>query len=245
MTFVFFVAPTFTVNYLMLDILVIAPHPDDAELGMGGAILKFKAEGLRVGVLDLTNGEPTPHGSLEIRAAETAAATKVLGLDWRENLGLPNRSVEPTLEAREKLAGVIRLQRPRWLFAPYWEDAHPDHLAATELVDAARFWAKLSNTDMPGEPHHPERIYNYYCVHLKLAIKPAFVLDISKEWGEKRASIECYTSQFITGRPTHPRTFIENLEHEAAYWGKTIGVEYGEPFTSREPLGLGSMCGLV
>ncbi len=225
----------------MLDILVVAPHPDDAELGMGGAILKFKAEGLRVGVLDLTNGEPTPHGSLEIRAAETDAATKVLGLDWRENLGLPNRSVEPTLEAREKLAGVIRQQRPRWLFAPYWQDAHPDHLAATELVDAARFWAKLSNTDMPGEPHHPERIYNYYCVHLKLAVQPAFVLDISAEWPQKRASIECYESQFITGRPTKPRTFIENLEHEAAYWGKTIGVEYGEPFTSREPLGLRSM----
>src|SRR5262245_39752087 len=92
----------------MLDILVIAPHPDDAELGMAGAILQFIAEGRRVGMLDLTSGEPTPHGSLEIRARETAAATKILGLTWRENLGLPNRSLEPTLEARAKLAGVIR-----------------------------------------------------------------------------------------------------------------------------------------
>ncbi len=229
----------------MLDILVIAPHPDDAELGMGGAILKFKAEGLRVGVLDLTNGEPTPHGSLELRASETAAATEILGLDWRENLGLPNRSVEPTLEARKKLAGVIREQRPRWLFAPYWEDAHPDHVAATQLVDAARFWAKLSKTDMPGEPHHPERIYNYYCVHLKLAPTPAFVLDISAEWPKKLAAIECYQSQFVTGRPTEPRTFLENLTHEAAYWGKTIGVEYGEPFACREPLGLESLSNLL
>lgn len=229
----------------MLDILVIAPHPDDAELGMGGAILKFKAEGLRVGVLDLTNGEPTPHGSLELRAAETAAATEILGLDWRDNLGLPNRSLEPTLAARKQLASVIRQQRPRWLFAPYWEDAHPDHLAATQLVDAARFWAKLSNTDMPGEPFHPERIYNYFCVHLKLAPQPAFVLDISAEWPQKLASIKCYESQFITGRPTEPRSFIDNLHHEAAYWGKTIGVQYGEPFTSREPLGMTSMAGLV
>ena len=117
----------------MLDILIVSPHPDDAELGMGGAILKFRAEGLAVGVLDLTNGEPTPFGSPEIRQQETAAATKILGLAWRENLGLPNRSLEPTLAAREQLAVVFRRTRPRWIFAPYWIDAHPDHVAATRL----------------------------------------------------------------------------------------------------------------
>ena len=136
----------------MLDVLVVAPHPDDAELGMAGAIMKFKDDGWRVGILDLTNGEPTPFGTPEIRARETAAATAVLGLDWRENLGLPNRSLEATLEARATLAGVFRLQRPRWIFAPYWVDAHPDHVAATELIEAARFWSKLTKTDMPGEP---------------------------------------------------------------------------------------------
>jgi bacillithiol biosynthesis deacetylase BshB1 len=229
----------------MLDILVIAPHPDDAELGMGGAILKFKREGLRVGVLDLTDGEPTPHGSVEIRARETASATEILGLDWRGNLGLPNRSLQPTLEAREKLAGVIRQQRPRWLFAPYWVDAHPDHVAATELVEAARFWAKLSKTDMPGEPFHPERIFNYYCVHLKLVPQPAFVLDISEEWEQKRAAIECYQSQFVTGRPTEPPNFVDSLRDEAAYWGKSIGTRYGEPFTCREPIGMTTLAGLV
>jgi len=229
----------------MLDILVVAPHPDDAELGMGGAILKFKAEGLRVGVLDLTSGEPTPHGSLQIRKAETAAATEVLGLDWRENLDLPNRSLEPTLTARAQLAGVIRQQRPRWLFAPYWEDAHPDHLAATELVDAARFWAKLTKTDLPGEPHHPERIFYYYCVHLKLTPQPAFVLNISDQWEQKLAAIACYQSQFVTGRPTQPATFLDQLRDEAAYWGKSIGTRYGEPFASREPLGLSTLSGLV
>jgi bacillithiol biosynthesis deacetylase BshB1 len=229
----------------MLDILIIAPHPDDAELGMGGAILQFVAEGRRVGVLDLTSGEPTPHGSLEIRARETAAATKILGLSWRENLGLPNRSLEPTLEARAKLAGVIRREKPRWLFAPFWVDAHPDHVAATELVDAARFWAKLTKTDLPGEPHHPQRIYNYYCVHLKMAAQPAFVLDISQHWEKKLASIAAYESQFVTGRATDPPTFLEQLRDEAAYWGKTIGVRYGEPFNCREPLGLRSMVELV
>ena len=230
---------------MKLDILVIAPHPDDAELGMGGAILKFKSEGLKVGVLDLTNGEPTPHGNPETRAEETAAATEILGLDWRDNLNLPNRALEATLEARHKLAGVIRQTRPRWLFAPYWIDAHPDHVAATELVEAARFWAKLTKSDLPGEPHHPQRIYNYYCVHLKLAPQPAFVLDIGAHWENKRAAIECYQSQFVTGRPTDPPTFLDQLRDEAAYWGKTIGAAYGEPFTSREPIGLASMRELI
>lgn len=229
----------------MLDILIIAPHPDDAELGMAGAILKFKQEGLRVGVLDLTSGEPTPHGSPEIRARETAAASEVLGLDWRDNLGLPNRSLQATLENRAMLAEVFRQQRPRWLFAPYWIDAHPDHVAATQLVEDARFWAKLTKTDLAGEPHHPQRIFNYYCVHLKMAPQPAFILDISAEWERKLAAIRCYESQFITGRPAVPPTFLDLLRDEAAYWGKAIGRRYGEPFTCREPIGLRSLAELV
>ena len=228
-----------------LDALVIAPHPDDAELGMGGGILRLLASGLKVGVLDLTNGEPTPHGSLEIRAAETEAATKVLGLSWRENLGLPNRSVEATLEARKKLAGVIRQTRPKWLFAPFWTDAHPDHVAATQLVEAARFWAKLSNTDMPGEPFHPQRIYNYYCVHLKMHANPAFVLDISDHWDKKFESIRCYRSQFNKGREHLDPQFLDQLRDEAAYWGRSIGVKYGEPYSSREPIGMSDFNSLI
>ncbi|WP_442482720.1 bacillithiol biosynthesis deacetylase BshB1 [Aeoliella sp. SH292] len=227
---------------MLLDVLVIAPHPDDAELGMGGAIVKLIGEGKKVGVLDLTNGEPTPHGSVEIRARETAAASKILGLKWRENLGLPNRSLEATLENRAKLAAVIRRTRPRWLFAPYWDDAHPDHTAATKLVDDARFWAKLTKTDLAGEPHHPERIYNYYCIHLKAAPQPAFVLDITKEWEAKLASVQAYESQFLTGRDG---TFFDRMRDEASFWGKTIGRPYGEPFNCREPIGLGTMEGLV
>jgi len=230
---------------MQLDVLAIAPHPDDAELGMGGAILCFKSEGLRVGVLDLTDGEPTPHGSPELRAEETRAATAILGLDWRENLGLPNRRLEATLEARAELAGVIRVLRPRWLFAPFWIDAHPDHVAATELIEAARFWAKLTKTDLAGEPCHPERIFNYYCVHLKMAAQPAFVLDISEQWEQKLASIRCYQSQFITGRSSKPPTFLDQLRDEAAYWGKTIGTRYGEPFACREPIGVNSFASLI
>lgn len=228
-----------------LDVLVVAPHPDDAELGMGGAILKFVSEGRRVGILDLTNGEPTPHGSEEIRAAETSEATQMLGIDWRENLGLPNRSLEATLEARHQLAAVFRRTQPRWIFAPYWTDAHPDHVAATQLVEASRFWSKLTKSDIPGEPYHPERIYNYYCVHLKLVPQPAFVLDISDYWEQKLAAIACFQSQFIRGREHLQPSFLERLRDEAAYWGKAIGTKYGEPFACREPLGLTSMQDLI
>ena len=156
-----------------------------------------------------------------------------------------NEESAELLEARRQLAGAIRRLRPRWLFAPYWVDAHPDHVAATELVEAARFWSKLSKTDMPGEPFHPERIFNYYCVHLKLTPQPAFVLDISAEWEQKRAAIECYQSQFVVGRPTEPPTFVDSLRDEAAYWGKAIGCQYGEPFTCREPIGMSTLAGLI
>jgi bacillithiol biosynthesis deacetylase BshB1 len=225
----------------MLDILVVAPHPDDAELGMAGAILRFKAEGLKVGIVDLTSGEPTPFGDPATRADETAAATAVLGIDWRQNLGLPNRSLTADLESRRALAGVFRLTRPRWVFAPYWVDAHPDHLAAVELAEAARFWAKLSKSDLPGAPHHPERVLHYYSVHLRLAAQPSFVLDISPHWEAKRRSIECYRSQFVEGRLQEPPTFIDRLRDQAAYWGWSIGAHYGEPFASREPVGLSSL----
>lgn len=224
----------------MLDALVIAPHPDDAELGCAGAILKMRDDGLRVGVVELTDGEPTPYGSVEIRAKETAAATAILGLDWRGNLGLPNRKLEHTLEARAKLAAVIREHKPKWLFAPYWVDAHPDHVAAIELIEAARFWAKLSKTDMPFEPHHPERIWNYYCVHLRVVEKPGFVLDISDYWERKLAAIACYQSQFVTGRPTEPPTMLDRLRTQAEYWGWSIGAKYGEPFNCKEAVGLTS-----
>jgi bacillithiol biosynthesis deacetylase BshB1 len=229
----------------MLDALVCAPHPDDAELGMAGTILRLKSQGFSVGVLDLTDGEPTPHGDRETRVKETAAATQLLGLDWRGNLGLPNRSLESTLEARRQLAGMFRKLTPRWLFAPYWVDAHPDHVAAVELIEAARFWAKLTKSDLPGDPHYPERIFHYYCFHLRQVVPPAFIVDISPYWEKKRAALECYHSQFIAGRPTDPPAFLDTVRDHAAYWGSLISTAYGEPFASREPLGLGGLGDII
>ncbi|MGB0759747.1 MAG: bacillithiol biosynthesis deacetylase BshB1 [Rubripirellula sp.] len=228
-----------------LDFLVVAPHPDDAELGMGGTIAKMVAEGWRVGILDLTSGEPTPHGSEVRRRQETLKATEILGVAWRGNAGLPNRKLEPTLEARELIASYFRVLQPRWIFAPYWKDAHPDHVAATQLIEAARFWAKLSKTEMPGERFHPERIYYYFCIHLRLAVQPDWIVDISEHWDQKLESVLAYQSQFVEGRPTEPPTMIDRIRDDAANWGRLINRKYGEPMATKEPLAMKSLRDLI
>lgn len=224
-----------------LDVLVISPHPDDAEISVGGTILKCRAEGMRVGVLDLTSGEPTPHGTLDIRAAETEAATKLLDLSWRHNLGLPNRSLLPTLEARRALAGVLRTTRPKFVFAPYWEDVHPDHVSASRLADDARFWAKLSRSDLSGEPYWPPRMYYFWSIHLRIHPKPSFVLDVTPHIGRKMEAISAYASQFTTGRIQTFPTPLDDIRDRARYWGWSIGTGYAEPFACREEVGLKSL----
>ena len=229
----------------MLDALVVAPHPDDAELGVGGTIIRLAKQGWRVGVLDLTTGEPTPLGSLERRAAETAEANAHLGEPWRKNLGLPNRSLEPDLANRRALASVFRRVRPRLIFAPYWEDAHPDHLAATKLVEDARFWSKLSKSDMPGEPFHPARILYYFSVHLRIVERPSLVLDVSDEVDAKIAAMRSYRSQLVDNQPPGRPGVIDSVCDRTRFWGHMVGVRHAEPFASREPVGLTGLDSLL
>lgn len=224
-----------------LDLLVVAAHPDDAEISVGGVILSSVAAGRRVGVLELTNGEPTPKGTVERRAAETAAATEVLGVTWRGNLGLPNRSLQADLPARQQLAEVFRLTRPAVILAPYWEDAHPDHVAASQLVDDARFWSKLSKTEMVGERFWPPRLYYYFSIHLRIHPRPSFVFDISDCIDAKMQAISCYQSQVIEGRSTEFPTVLDDIRDCARYWGWSIGRNYGEPLMSREEIGVSAL----
>ena len=225
----------------MLDALVVAPHPDDAELGMGGTIVRLIGQGWKLGILDLTSGEPTPLGSLERRAAETLAANSALGNPWRQNLGLPNRSLEPTLVNRRELAAVFRRVRPRLIFAPYWEDAHPDHTAATKLVEDARFWSKLSRSDIPGAPFHPARILYYFSVHLRIVERPSLLIDISDQLEAKDQALRCYQSQLVDNQPAGKPGVIDSVCDRTRFWGHMVGVEHAEPFASREPVGLTSL----
>ena len=225
----------------MLDALVVAPHPDDAELGMGGTIALLLARGWRVGILDLTSGEPTPLGDPVRRAAETAAANAALGDPWRSNLGLSNRSLEPTLANRRALAAVFRKAKPRLLFAPFWEDAHPDHTAATKLVEDARFWSKLSKSDIPGSPHHPARVLYYFSVHLRIVERPSLLVDVSEYAETKRAALGCYRSQLVDNQPPGRPGVIDSVFDRTRFWGHLGGVAHAEPFASREPVTLGGL----
>jgi bacillithiol biosynthesis deacetylase BshB1 len=223
-----------------VEYLVVAPHPDDAELGMGGTMLRLLDEGRTVGLVDLTSGEPTPFGTPAKRRKETAAATKVLGLTVRLNLGLKNRELEATLGHRRRLAEVYRRLRPRVIFIPYWLDAHPDHMAATLLAEQARFHAKLTKTTMAGQPHYPSRVLYYYCTHLRRSADVAFVVDTSAYMGAKMRAIECYRSQFYDGRGAEAGAVTEYVRTGNRYWGLQIHQAYGEPFAVRETLGLDS-----
>ena len=229
----------------MLDYLVVAAHPDDAELSLGGTMALLLSQGKRVGVLDLTDGEPTPHGSPEIRRRETEAATAVLGLTWRGNLGLPNRRLEADLTSRAKLAGLLRTLRPACVFAHYGEDSHPDHVAASALTDAARFWAKLTKSDLDGTPFYPKRVLYYLSIHLRIHPKPSLVLDVSEHLETKMKAVSCYHSQLVQGREQKHPTVLDDVRDRARYWGWAIGTAYGEPLISREEIGLKSLDGLA
>ncbi len=221
-----------------LDVLVVAPHPDDAEISIGGTILICRQLGMRVGVLELTNGEPTPFGSPEIRAQETTAATRVLDLTWRGQLGLPNRLLIADLDARGRLAEVFRMVRPGIILAPYPVDVHPDHVAASQLVDDARFWSKLTRSDLPGEPFWPPKLYHYWSIHLRTHPQPAFVMDISGVIDRKLEAVRCYHSQLIEQRSREYPTPLDDIRDRARYWGWSIHTTYGEPFASREEIGV-------
>ncbi len=226
----------------MADIVCVGAHPDDVEIGMGGTVAALAAAGADVVIVDLTDGEPTPFGTPERRMAEAASAARILGAR-RVTLGLPNRSLTDSLESRTALAEVLRAERPRMMFGPYPEDAHPDHIAAARIAEAARFHAKLSKTGMSGEPHYPARYHRYMAVHLRLVRDPSFLSDISATLSTKLAALAEYRSQFADNEANAGLPGL--VERVARGWGDVARVEAAEPFFALEvpvvatPLDLG------
>jgi N-acetylglucosamine malate deacetylase 1 len=224
----------------MASILVIGPHPDDQELGMGGTIVKLVRQGHTVHVVDMTNGEPTPRGSVETRAAEAAAAAKVMGVE-RTLLGLKNREVVHDIASRHKLAALIRVHRPDWLFLPYPTDAHPDHVAVTKIGEDARFDAKLTKSPIPGEPWYPKRIIYYFCTHLRMNFPATFCIDVTDTMEQKMKAVNCYESQGL-GQEGGLGEMVRTI---AGYFGTRINTRYAEPFYTHEMLGFGGLDQLV
>jgi bacillithiol biosynthesis deacetylase BshB1 len=240
----------------MAKILVVGPHPDDQEIGMGGTVALLADQGHDVLLLDMTDGSPTPRGDRASRLVEAERAARALsspsgGVVRRVLLDLPNRRVEHTIDARHRVAGVIRAHQAQVIFSPHPLDAHPDHVATTAIVRDARFDAKLTKVDMPtppgfervGPPIYAKWHIHYYCSHLRRVPDPMFIVDISATAERKRAAIEAYRTQFADN-PINAG-FPRVLEAQDAYMGSRIGVAAGEGFFSHEPLGLASLGGWI
>ncbi len=224
-----------------VDILAFGAHPDDVELGCGGTLIKLKKLGYRTGVVDLTEGEMGTRGTVEQRYREAASAARILGLDYRTNLKIPDGNIELNAPNRRKVVEQIRRLQPLLVLAPYPDDRHPDHIYAGKLVTESAFYAGVKRM-FPGlPPHRPYRVLYYQS---KYEFQPSFVVDISEEFAEKRRALEAYRSQFFN--PEWPeeqtfvssRAFLEAVEFRARYFGWTAGVKYAEPFWIRESLAL-------
>lgn len=239
---------------LKLDILVLSVHPDDAELGCAGTILKHIALGKKVGIVDLTRGELGTRGSAEIRAQEAAASAKILGLSARENLGLPDGFFENAKEHQLKVIAAIRKYQPQIIITNAYHDRHPDHGRASDLVEASAFLSGLRKieTSANGEVQEPWRAGLLLHFIQDEYIKPDIVIDVTDYWDKKIESIHAFGSQFFNPNwENEPQTyisspeFIQVIEARAREFGKVINAKYAEGFTSRKILGVDNLFSLL
>ena len=234
---------------MKLDILAIAVHPDDVELGCSGTLLMEKANGKKTGVVDLTRGELGTRGTPELRAEEAARAAAILGLDVRENLGMADGFFRNDEQHQRRLIGAIRKYRPEIVLANALDDRHPDHGRAGHLITEACFLSglrKIETLDDAGRPQEfwrPKYVFHY--IQDRYAA-PSFVYDISPVFEAKLQSIRAYSSQFYSAGydASEPQTYISSPEFLNAIigrhqmFGKMIGVAYAEGFITEKMIGV-------
>jgi bacillithiol biosynthesis deacetylase BshB1 len=230
---------------MKLDILVMAAHPDDAELSCAGTILKHIAAGKKVGIVDFTRGELGTRGTPEIRLQESADATKILGLHARENLGIRDGFFRNDEETQLKLIEVIRKYQPEIVLANALEDRHPDHGKGAQLAIDACFLSGLRQVktgDLPA--WRPSKVYHYIQDRY---LEPDFVVDISTHWDQKEAAIRAFKSQFFDPTSAEPASYISSpdflnfIQARGMEMGHKIGVKYGEGFQSQKTLEVKSL----
>ena len=236
-----------------LDILVIAAHPDDAELSCSGTIASHVARGFKVGILDLTQGEMGTRGTPAIRLEESEAASKILGLSARENLGFADVFFTEDREHQVAIARIIRKYQPDIVLANAVTDRHPDHGKGGSLATKACFVSglRMLETDWEGKPQEawrPRAVYHYIQNNY---IEPDFVVDITAFWETKKASIMAFKSQFFDPESKEPESFISSpdfmdfIEARAKEFGHKISVRYGEGFTVERVVGVKNLFDLT
>ncbi len=227
---------------MKLDILVMAAHPDDAELSCSGTILKHIAAGKKVGIVDFTRGELGTRGTPEIRLQESADATKILGLHARENLGIRDGFFRNDEETQLKLIEIIRKYQPDIVLANALVDRHPDHGKGAQLAIDACFLSGLRQIKTGDlSAWRPAQVYHYIQDRY---VEPDFVVDISAHWDQKEAAIRAFKSQFFDPSSVEPASYISSpdflnfIQARAMEMGHKIGVKYGEGFQKQGSLEL-------
>lgn len=231
-----------TASYPQLDVIAVGAHPDDVEIACGGTLAKLVKQGVAVGIIDLTDGEPTPKSpGPEVRLAEAQRAAEILGVQVRVNLGLPNRRLFDSFEARVALGKEFRKYRPRLVigFGDKTPLASPDHWQAMQITDAGVFYSRLTKWDpyFDGLPVHTVSTQLYFTLAFSGLTQPlgagAFMVDISDTLEAKLASIQCYETQF----PPEKQAIFERIRSLALVQGMAAGFAAAEMFASPRALG--------
>ena len=231
---------------MKLDALIFAAHPDDAELSMGGTIAKLTKAGKKVGIVDFTQGELGSRGTIETRKNESEKASEILEISVRINFKHPDGKVRFDDDLVEKSVRLIRQYKPQVIFAPYFNDRHPDHIGVSEVIKNAYFFSGnyKYNTELDSkkqEVYRPKKLY-YYAQSYEF--KPSFIVDISDTFETKMEAVKAYSTQFHNPEVEGPVTFISKpgfinyLESRAQVAGFKIGKDYGEPFFCEEEIEL-------
>ncbi|NLP49216.1 bacillithiol biosynthesis deacetylase BshB1 [Bacillus sp. RO1] len=222
-----------------LDILAFGAHPDDVEIGMAGTLAKYKEQGLKIGICNLTLAEKSSNGTIEIRQSEAAKAASILELDELIQLSLPDRGLYLKEEYINEIVSVIRTYRPRIVFAPYHEDRHPDHGNCAKLVEEAVFSSGVRMVEdyKDQKAHKPDNLYFYQINGMN---KPDFYIDISDQINKKTMALQAYTSQFekVKDGVETPLTngYVDAVISRERAYGKQIGSKYAEGFFAKGPL---------
>ncbi|WHY75860.1 bacillithiol biosynthesis deacetylase BshB1 [Neobacillus sp. WH10] len=222
-----------------LNILAFGAHADDVEIGMAGTIAKLVSEGKRIGICDLTDADLSSNGNVILRKEEAARAAEILEVSVRTTMGFPDRGLLLNQEYIRKIADVIRTYKPQVVFAPYFEDRHPDHGNCARLVEEAVFSAgiKKYKTDKCNDPHRVEKMYYYMINGFH---NPDFTIDISTFINKKLAALRAYKSQFEYSEQSYNTPlvngYIETVEARERMFGKMVGVTYAEGFKTKVPL---------